>query len=125
MVKGSVVSNTPPGAAPPDPHTLTDVYGKEAAAQIRGFAKFRKQWTKTSVSFLIGTVTVCGGVIGDLYLSQEKLATRVVVLETEVVPDLKLKEKMAEHEARLDNLERNYDFAREHAGDAPVARKRH
>jgi hypothetical protein len=110
-----------------DPHTLTDVYGKEAAAQIRGFAKFRKQWTKTSLSVLAGTLTVCAGIIGDLYLSQEKLAVRVVVLETEVVPDLKLKEKIAEHDAmlaqhgaRLDNLERNYDFAREHAGDAPV-----
>jgi len=55
-----------------------------------------------------------------LYLAQQKLAVRVVVLETEVVPDLKLKEKIAQHESRLDNLERNYDFAREHAGDAPV-----
>ena len=103
-----------------DPHTLTGVYGEEGAKEIRAFAKFRKQWSKTSVSVLIGTVSVCGGVIGDLYLSQERLATRVVVLETEVVPDLKLKEKIAEHEARLDNLERNYDFAREHAGDAPT-----
>jgi hypothetical protein len=105
-----------------DPHTLTGTYGKEGAAEIRAFARFRKQWSKTSVSVLVGTVSVCGGVIGDLYLSQEKLAVRVVVLETEVVPDLKLKEKIAEHEARLDNLERNYDFAREHAGDAPVPR---
>jgi hypothetical protein len=103
-----------------DPLSLSGIYGKEGAAEIRAFARFRKQWTKTSVSFLVGTVTVCGGVIGDLYLTQEKLATRVVVLETEVVPDLKLKEKIAEHEARLDNLERNYDFAREHAGDAPT-----
>jgi hypothetical protein len=111
---------------PEDPHTLTDVYGEEGAKEIRAFAKFRKQWTKTSLSVLAGTLTVCGGVIGELYVSQEKLATRVVVLETEVVPDLKLKEKIAEHEARLDNLERNYDFAREHAGDppAPKAKRR-
>jgi hypothetical protein len=112
---GCVASN-----GPPDPHTLTGVYGKEGAKEIRAFARFRQQWTKTSVGFLVGTVSVCGGVIGDLYLSQERLATRVVVLETEVMPDLKLKEKIAEHEARLDNLERNYDFAREHAGDAPT-----
>ena len=112
-----------------DPHTLTGVYGEEGAAQIRAFARFRKQWSKTSVSVLAGTVSVCAGVIGNLYLSQEKLATRVVVLETEVVPDLKVKEKIAEHDAqlagqaaRLDNLERNYDFAREHAGDAPTPR---
>lgn len=121
MVKGTAVSNDLPPAGH-DPHTLSGVYGKEGAAEIRAFAKFRKQWSKTSLSVLIGTLTVCGGVIGDLYLEQQRLATRVVVLETEVVPDLKLKEKIAEHEARLDNLERNYDFAREHAGDAPTPR---
>jgi hypothetical protein len=117
MVKGTVVSN-----GTPDPHTLTGVYGEEGAKEIRAFARFRKQWSKTSLSVLVGVLGVCGSVIGNLYLSQERLATRVVVLETEVVPDLKLKEKIAEHEARLDNLERNYDFAREHAGDAPVPR---
>jgi hypothetical protein len=69
-------------------------------------------------------VSVASGIIGDLYLAQQKLAVRVVVLETEVVPDLKLKEKIAQHESRLDNLERNYDFAREHAGDAPTAKRR-
>jgi hypothetical protein len=110
-----------------DPHTLTGVYGEEGAKEIRAFARFRKQWSKTSLSVLVGVLGICGSVIGNLYLSQERLATRVVVLETEVVPDLKLKEKIAEHDAmlaqhgaRLDNLERNYDFAREHAGDAPV-----
>jgi chromosome condensin MukBEF MukE localization factor len=112
-----------------DPHTLSGVYGKEGADEIRAFARFRKQWTKTSISVLAAVLGVCGSVIGNLYLSQERLATRVVVLETEVVPDLKLKEKIAEHDAmlaahlaRLDNLERNYEFAREHAGDAPVPR---
>jgi hypothetical protein len=103
-----------------DPLSLSGVYGKEGAAEIRAFAKFRKQWSKTSISVLVGVLGVCGSVIGNLYLNQERLSTRVVVLETEVVPDLKLKETIAEHEARLDNLERNYDFAREHAGDAPI-----
>jgi chromosome condensin MukBEF MukE localization factor len=114
-----------------DPHTLTGTYGKEGADEIRAFARFRKQWSKTSISVLVAVLGICGSVIGELYLSQERLATRVVVLETEVVPDLKLKEKIAEHDAllalhgaRLDNLERNYDFAREHAGDAPVPKAR-
>jgi len=121
MVREGEASNGRPEVSD-DPHSLTGTYGKEAAAEIRAFARFRKQWTKTSVSFLLATLGVCGSVIGELYLREERLATRVVVLETEVVPDLKLKEKIAEHEARLDNLERNYDFAREHAGDAPTPR---
>lgn len=114
-----------------DPHSLTGVFGKERARWIRWAIWVRQQFSATSLT-VIGVILMAAWTyISNLNSYIGKVETRVVVLETEVVPDLKLKEKVAtlelhdaNHEARIQDLERNYDFARTHAGDPPIRRPR-
>lgn len=113
-------------ASEPDP-TLTGVFGPEKARQLRWALWVRRQFTVTSVACISAVVSIAGGYIVHLREDVARVSTRVVVLETEVVPDAQLKQKVAElqlqqvnHEARLRNLEDNYQFAREHAADPPT-----
>jgi hypothetical protein len=106
-------------ASEPDP-TLTDVFGPEKARQLRWALWVRRQFTATSLTVIGLVAGSAWAYIGHLREQIAQVTTRVVVLETEVIPDKDLKLKVAEHEARLRNLEDNYQFARDHAADPPA-----
>lgn len=80
----------------------------------------RRQFTLTSVATLIGTI----GAIGGWALS---LQTRVVVLETKVIPFVQdqgqlavMNQRLDDHERRIGVLEDDYNHAQEEAGTPPV-----
>ena len=92
---------------------------------------FRDQWTKLSVT----VVCALASGIGAMLLWNVHLGTKVVVLETQIVPDLKLAERVSEleklvsnHDGRIASNERDigqvqtalgefdYRHAREEAG---------
>lgn len=95
-------------------HGDTQVLVRRLGPFWRAWVWFIRQWSLTSVLSLLATLTTCG-----LYLSS--LRTRVVVLETQIVPDLRLAERVAKLEGAAAQLQADYEVARQHAGDTPNA----
>lgn len=111
--------------------SLTDVFGAARARQLRWALWVRKQFTATSLTVIGLVVAGAWGYIAHIREQVSSLTTRVVVLETVVIPDQALKGRVSalelkdvDKEARLRNLEDNYDFAREHATDPPMRRRK-
>lgn len=92
----------------------------EFGERWRWWAWFRRQWSTTSLVTVVTGVGILGGWAVNL-------KTRVVVLETRVVPVIKdegrvdsLAATVTGHEQRLTRLERNWDDAKNEAGTPPV-----
>jgi len=86
---------------------LTDVDPNESAimrgrfgSNWRSWATFREQWTKLSV----GVVSALGVIIVAIGGWATTLKTRVVVLETQVLPVLSESNLQKENSLRIDNL---------------------
>lgn len=89
----------------------------------RAWRWVRRQFSATSLATIGAVIVGCGGWILSL-------KTRVVVLETQVVPVLKSEDRLAKvegaviaHDARIGSMERNYEYAKQEAGTAPTGKK--
>ncbi len=122
--------HSPPSTKPDDDAaSLTGIFGAAKARQLRWALWIRRQFTATSLSVIVAIAGAAWAYIGHLREQVSSVTTRVVVLETEVIPDLRLQDRVSDlekgqatNEARLHNLEDNYDFARAHAGDNPTVK---
>jgi hypothetical protein len=110
-----------------DNGSRTTILKAEFGANWRWWAWFRKQWSAMSLT----VVGACGAALLALGHWALNVQTRVVVLETQVVPVLKdesrvdkLEAKYDGHETRIANLEADYRTAQEHAADRPVPTRR-
>lgn len=102
-----------------DPHSATMVLDRVAPA----WGWLRKNFSLASV---LTIATVIAGAVGII----SNLRTRVVVLETRVIPVLKdegavtkLQDSVEDVKARVSRLEKNWDDAANTAGTAPYPRK--
>jgi hypothetical protein len=105
-------------------HTDSQVLRRYFGKAWRSWWWVRRQFTATSLT-TIGAIVIGGG--GWILT----LKTRVVVLETQVVPVLKSEDRLAHlevtagnQEGRLSAVERDLEWARQHAGDAPAPKGR-
>ncbi|HSY05874.1 MAG TPA: hypothetical protein VK803_07995 [Steroidobacteraceae bacterium] len=111
-------------SAPEDPAIASGILKAEFGERWRWWAWFRKQWSATSLTVVLGGL----GTLGGWALN---LKTRVVILETKVIPVIQdegaittLKDAVAAHDQRISRLENNWDDAKTAAGTAPVPAKR-
>jgi hypothetical protein len=111
--------------------SLTGVFGPEGAAAIRGWEKFRRQFTATSLSVIGAIATIGAGYIAYIHQALATVSTRVVVLETQVIPVIKdeglvagLNATVTGHEGRITRLEHDYDIAYRESDSPPVPRRR-
>jgi len=97
----------------------------------RAWSWFRRQFTPTSLGAIGFVVVTCGGYIVHLHETVARQDTRIVVLETKIVPfvagsaDIKVLQALEDmNELRIGQLEADYLFARREAGTQPVTRRR-
>lgn len=90
----------------------------------RVWAWLQRQFSPISLTAIAAVSAFGGGYITNL-------KTRVVVLETQVIPVLQdtaavttLKAKVEDHAGRIDRLEKDYDVAYRESNTPPVAHKR-
>jgi hypothetical protein len=108
----------------PDDTERSQIFQLEFGKSWRMWAWVRRQFSVTSVSAIVGVFVCCWGVILSLQ-------TRVVVLETKVIPVIQdealvttLKANVAEHDRRITQLEADYRTAAHESETPPVAHKR-
>ena len=114
----------------PADSTRTQILRLEMGDNWRAWRWLQRQFSKTSIGTILALAALFVAYVQQTRVDTAKLTTRVVVLETQIVPDLKLAGRVAtleqrdvDHQARIEDLENNYSFARAHAGDPPTRRR--
>jgi hypothetical protein len=118
------VSSPLPAAGSEDAASRSGILKAEFGRNWRWWAWFRAQWSAMSITVVVAGVAALGGWALNL-------KTRVVVLETQVVPVLKDEGRVDRLEAtqnaqgdRITRLEGEWDNATKQADTPPAARKR-
>lgn len=77
----------------------------ELGKNWRSIRWWGRQFTPVSASILGAVITAAGTWIITLSHKVDNQGTKITVLETEVIPDLKLAERVTNHEGRIIGLE--------------------
>lgn len=107
-----------PEDAPEDPLTRTGVLRAHFGESYRFWMWARKQFTPASIGVIVSILVAASGYIAHLRENISSVTTRVVVLETRVIPVLDQSNKTAALEVqindtreRVDRLEQYWDNA--------------
>lgn len=111
-----------PKDKPEEPLTQTAVLRVHFGESYKFWIWIRKQFTPASISLILGILAAAAGYISHLRENVAAVTTRVVVLETRVIPVLDQSNKTAaletelkDHNQRISRLEDDYDTARNEA----------
>ena len=106
-----------------DTHTRTGVLRAHFGEYYRFWIWVRNQFTPISMSVIVSVIVTAGGYIAHLRENISSVTTRVVVLETRVIPVIDQSNKTAALEVeinglgkRVDKLEDRWENARVVAG---------
>jgi hypothetical protein len=103
-----------------DPLTRTGVLRENFGESYRFWIWVRNQFTPASISIIVGVIIAASGYIAHLRETVSSVTTRVLVLETRVVPVLEqgsktavLEEQIRDMSGRVGRLEEYWDNAKE------------
>lgn len=85
-------------------HSVRDVFGES----WRIWVTVKRQFTPTSLTIIAAIIAAAGGWIVHMHEQLARQDTRIVVLETEVVPVVKGSEKLEALDHRLTTLEEDF-----------------
>lgn len=114
-----------------DEQANSGIFRKEFGDNWRWWRWLQRQFTATSLGVIGLIVTVAGTYIVRMNQKVAEQGTRIVVLETRVVPVLEERKQESTNrveiedlKARISRLEANYDIAQREAGTPPVSFRR-
>jgi hypothetical protein len=103
---------------PDDLLTRTGVLRAHFGESYRFWIWVRNQFTPASIGIIIGVIVAASGYIAHLRENISSITTRVIVLETRVIPVLDqsnrtavLEEQITDTRSRVDRLEQHWDNA--------------
>lgn len=99
-----------------DPLSRSSILKEEFGKSWRAWAWFRRQFTPTSLAI----IATMGGAAGGYIIH---LGTRVVVLETKIIPFIQGQGEITELKVRVEEVERRLDKAEQVSHEDPKPKK--